>query len=634
MALVSGFSQSTKDLLGQTQSIRSSLLSTKKSFNTINKVFERRTRIKATIFKNRKVQNDRKLEALARREQREASQAIKFTIAKNPSPRAVLQKSGKTFLGRLMDFISSLAIGWILGNLPTWIKWSEAFIKRVGKVVSALSSFTQSVAGFVKTLAANLGTIIGQIASFKFSELPETVNNAMNQLNTQFQSMQTQFEKGFALFDDPLIDESELSLPEQESQPTPQEQSGVSVSGYDGRSYESTGGQKITRSMFGNRGFRTRDGLGSGATAFGHTGRDVGMPEGTPLSIVSPGVVVDVSTGYNGGYGNLVVIKLDDGRYIKINHLSKILVKKGDRVGPGTGEGGGVRVIGLVGSTGLSTGPHMHLDLGTGYNPGPAQITGLMDPDGFILGGGVVKGGNVKSSGQTTGSGISGQPSQPQQSLVPGAPAPSGGTLSTAQLVALAKQVGMTQNVNVKGYSGPLSVLMGAVGMQESRGKSTSMRSDTEVYGLWQIRWPVHAANLKKIGITSPQQLYDPLLNAKAAKMIYDSQGITAWSGFTDGNYKKFLPEAQKAAGISPAQFTSAQQGNVPGSITPSNEGEVVFAEFPASGVSVSPGTAGGGSYGGGGGGGGADFSPPQQSESQVLNNFIKNKLLVELSYL
>ena len=60
MALVSGFSQSTKDLLGQTQSIRSSLLTTRKSFNTINKVFERRTRIKATIFKNRKVKISRK----------------------------------------------------------------------------------------------------------------------------------------------------------------------------------------------------------------------------------------------------------------------------------------------------------------------------------------------------------------------------------------------------------------------------------------------------------------------------------------------------------------------------------------------------------------------------------------------
>jgi murein DD-endopeptidase MepM/ murein hydrolase activator NlpD len=160
--------------------------------------------------------------------------------------------------------------------------------------------------------------------------------------------------------------------------------------------YESSGGQKITRSMFGNRGFRTRDGLGSGATAFGHTGRDVGLASGTPLSIVPPGVVVEASTGYNDGYGNFVVIKLDDGRYLKSNHHSQNLVKKGDRVGAGSGENGSVRVIAKVGSTGLSTGPHMHLDVGSGFTP-PYTITGLTDPDSFILGGGIVTGGDVKA---------------------------------------------------------------------------------------------------------------------------------------------------------------------------------------------------------------------------------------------
>jgi hypothetical protein len=618
MALVSGFSQSTKDLLGQTQSIRSSLLSTRKSFNVINKVFERRTRIKATIFKNRKVQNDRKLEALARREQRDASQAVKFTIARNPSPKTVLKRSGKNFLGRLMDFISSLAIGWILGNLPTWIKWGEAFIKRVGKVISSLSSFTQSVISFVATLATNLGTIIGQIASFKFNELPGTVDNAMNELNTQFQAMQNEFEKGFKLFDQPLIDESELSLPEQEAQ-TPQQQSGTSVS-------PGTPGAQFGPSMTATGGTAASSYIYSGFRSSGrprHNGIDIsGGPwskVGNPISVIKPGVVADHGTD-PGGWGKFVVVKHDDGTYSLYGHLNSINVRKGEKI---ENKSGDAKVIGTLGSTGRSQGPHLHFELGTGWNGG--TLTGHMNPAGYIDSYTRV-GGNVK----TTASAVT---AQPQQTMM-GQPAPTGGTLSTAQLVALAKQAGMTQEVNVKGYKGPLSVLMGAVAMQESSGKSTSMRSDTEVYGLWQIRFPVHRAALAKIGITSAEQLKDPLLNAKAAKMIYDSQGITAWEGFTDGNYKKFLPEAQKAAGVSPAQFTSAQQGNIPGSITPTNEGEVVFAEFPSSGVSVSPGAGGGGAYGGGGGGGGPSFSLPQQSESDVLNNFIKNKLLVELSYL
>jgi murein DD-endopeptidase MepM/ murein hydrolase activator NlpD len=613
MALVSGFSQSTKDLLGQTQSIRSSLLTTRKSFNTINKVFERRTRIKATIFKNRKVQNDRKLEALARKEQRDASQAVKFTIARNPSPRTVLQRSGKNFLGRLMDFVSSLAIGWILGNLPTWIKWGEAFIKRVGKVINALSSFTQTVVGFVKTLATNLGTIIGQIASFKFSELPGTVNNAMNDLNLQFQAMQNEFEKGFALFDQPLIDESELSLPEQEVQ-TPQQQSGVSVSpgtpgAQFGPSMTATGGAAASPYIYS--GYRT-------ANRPRHNGIDIsGGPwqSGAPISVVKPGTVAHVGNHGNDSWGKFVVIKHDDGTYSLYGHLSQINVRQGEKI---ENKSGAAKVIGKVGSTGRSEGPHLHFELGTGWNGG--TLTGHMNPSGYIDSYTRV-GGNVK----TTAAAVT---AQPQQTLM-GQPAPTGGTLSTDQLVALAKQVGFNQQN---------AVIAAAVAKAESGGGSGKLNNTPSTgdlsYGLWQINMidRLGPSRLKQFGISSYEQLYDPLTNARAAFILSGGSNFSPWSVYKSGKYKSFLPEAQKAAGISPAQFTSAQQGNIPGSITPTNEGEVVFAEFPASGVSVSPGAGGG--YSGGGGGGGPSFSPPQQSESDVLNNFIKNKLLVELSYL
>jgi murein DD-endopeptidase MepM/ murein hydrolase activator NlpD len=613
MALVSGFSQSTKDLLGQTQSIRSSLLTTRKSFNTINKVFERRTRIKATIFKNRKVQNDRKLEALARKEQRDASQAVKFTIARNPSPRTVLQRSGKNFLGRLMDFVSSLAIGWILGNLPTWIKWGEAFIKRVGKVINALSSFTQTVVGFVKTLATNLGTIIGQIASFKFSELPGTVNNAMNDLNLQFQAMQNEFEKGFALFDQPLIDESELSLPEQEAQ-TPQQQSGASVSpgtpgAQFGPSMTATGGAAASPYIYS--GYRT-------ANRPRHNGIDIsGGPwqSGAPISVVKPGTVAHVGNHGNDSWGKFVVIKHDDGTYSLYGHLSQINVRQGEKI---ENKSGAAKVIGKVGSTGRSEGPHLHFELGTGWNGG--TLTGHMNPSGYIDSYTRV-GGNVK----TTAAAVT---AQPQQTLM-GQPAPTGGTLSTDQLVALAKQVGFNQQN---------AVIAAAVAKAESGGGSGKLNNNPKTgdlsYGLWQINMigRMGPERLKQFGISSYEQLYDPLTNARAAFILSGGSNFKPWSVYKSGKYQSFLPEAQKAAGVSPAQFNSAQQRNIPGSITPTNEGEVVFAEFPASGVSVSPGAGGG--YSGGGGGGGPSFSPPQQSESDVLNNFIKNKLLVELSYL
>lgn len=113
------------------------------------------------------------------------------------------------------------------------------------------------------------------------------------------------------------------------------------------------------------------------------------------------------------------------------------------------------------------------------------------------------------------------------------------GQLTIEQLVGLAKGAGFSQSD---------AVIMAAVAMAESSGNSLSHRSDTDVHGLWQIRFPVHEDKLKRLGITSRDQLYDPVANAAAAKAVYDSQGITAWSAYTNKNYQKYMGSAQKAS--------------------------------------------------------------------------------------
>jgi len=175
-----------------------------------------------------------------------------------------------------------------------------------------------------------------------------------------------------------------------------------------------SGAQKFTQGMMGDRKFRTRDGLGSGATAFGHTGQDIGMNHGTPLSLGQSGTVIDIgimgdsndpggSGGDNGGYGNFVAIQTSDGGVIKANHLSQVSVRKGQTIQPG-------QVFGKVGSTGLSTGPHLHIDRGSGYIPGPAKVTGLVDPVPWVLAGGILRGGTSNGIAPTASNTT--QPSQ------------------------------------------------------------------------------------------------------------------------------------------------------------------------------------------------------------------------------
>ena len=102
----------------------------------------------------------------------------------------------------------------------------------------------------------------------------------------------------------------------------------------------------------------------TGAAGF-HPGIDFGAALGTPIHAAGDGVVV--FAGVESGYGNYTCINHGNGVATCYGHQSLILVKVGDQVKRGA-------VIGLVGSTGYSTGPHLHFEVrinGTVTNPLP-----------------------------------------------------------------------------------------------------------------------------------------------------------------------------------------------------------------------------------------------------------------------
>jgi len=82
-----------------------------------------------------------------------------------------------------------------------------------------------------------------------------------------------------------------------------------------------------------------------------HSGLDIAVPTGTPIRAAMSGYVVTVA--YNDTYGNYVVIRHHSGYRTLYGHMTHSAVKTGSFVGTGT-------VIGYAGSTGLSTGPHLH----------------------------------------------------------------------------------------------------------------------------------------------------------------------------------------------------------------------------------------------------------------------------------
>ena len=117
-----------------------------------------------------------------------------------------------------------------------------------------------------------------------------------------------------------------------------------------------------------------------------------------------------------------------------------------------------------------------------------------------------------------------------------------------AELEAMARQAG---------FDSSISPVMAAISLAESGGnpRAHNPTYPDNSYGLFQINmldtpdYPMGANRRARYGLRSNEELFDPMTNLKAAKDIYDSQGLNAWSVYSSGRYKDFLP----------GNFTSAE---------------------------------------------------------------------------
>jgi hypothetical protein len=107
-----------------------------------------------------------------------------------------------------------------------------------------------------------------------------------------------------------------------------------------------------------------------------HAGVDLAAPTGTPIHSAGAGTVV--SAGVEGGYGNAVLIDHGDGYLTHYGHMSAITVTVGQRVLSG-------QQIGNEGSTGHSTGPHLHFEVHRGQYKNPIEPTQWMHEHGVDI---------------------------------------------------------------------------------------------------------------------------------------------------------------------------------------------------------------------------------------------------------
>lgn len=243
----------------------------------------------------------------------------------------------------------------------------------------------------------------------------------------------------------------------------------------------------------------------SGYAAGYHTGLDIAARTGAPIRSAGSGVVIHA--GWYGSYGYTVKVRHSDGSVGLYAHMSRVGVKVGQRIDFGM-------YLGAVGSSGNSTGPHLHWEV---RKPGD-RYGQQYDPRDW-----------VRRATPSSGS---------------GGRSYSGGPLTLGQIKGVAMKAG---------FSAEAASLMAAIAMAESSGRPDAHNPNASTgdnsYGLWQINMlgAMGPERRRWFGIGSNNALFDPLTNAKAAYKIYQSQGLRAWSVYSSGRYRQYLDKARRA---------------------------------------------------------------------------------------
>ena len=374
-----------------------------------------------------------------------------------------------------------------------------------------------------------------------------------------------------------------------------------------------------------------------------HTGVDYPRPDGTPVSVIQPGTVT--SAGWNdGGYGYMVMISHPGGNTTLYGHLSKILVKQGQQIEPGT-------VIGNTGSTGRSTGPHVHFEVRRGG--GGIQIPTSEGDKYFRFGG------NVKVKPKTGVSGAGSNPFVLELHADPNAKGQKTGLIpsNTSPDTAVSQALVSSFGTYGKNYRGGLGVTNRGGNILESdmalgaeanakRIVEAMMKDPKRAYHIFAghadvTKGETGAAGEKEYNLKTAE-LVEKLAKAQKLNVMYHKSIIANEASDPNSNLSriKAIMDASKRPGIGgpeadPKMLEMYKQGLI-------NQ----MSNYPSynqsgGGASVIMPIMMGGGGGGqqrpvfipvGGGGGGGTVIMPGPTEGQVVNSLMKTMLLTNLS--
>jgi len=168
--------------------LNKSLLAARESAKNVNATIVQSTKEKRKSFSaNIKAFNQRR-EAVRRKEREDIVEAstVKGAISRS---RTSVASSTRGFLGRIMDFLGTLLVGWAITNLPNIIKMAQSLMKRMQTYFGFLNQFKDGLQDFLISFGSMVGGVASSLGNFDFIAMKKLIDKGMGKMKDSFVQM-------------------------------------------------------------------------------------------------------------------------------------------------------------------------------------------------------------------------------------------------------------------------------------------------------------------------------------------------------------------------------------------------------------------------------------------------------------
>ena len=189
----------TKNLTSLRESVASSVSTAEgiiKSVKKDNAAKRKNTANDAKLFRKRR-------NNILRQEREDALEASTVTGSLKRTGK-VIQKSNKSFLGRIMDFVGTLLIGWAVTTLPKIIGSAEDVMKRGQLFIRNMGEFVKGIGDIIQATTIGILEVVGAAANFDFKKMGNSIQTAAQRVQLGFTRMQLSVDRAFQILSRPM----------------------------------------------------------------------------------------------------------------------------------------------------------------------------------------------------------------------------------------------------------------------------------------------------------------------------------------------------------------------------------------------------------------------------------------------